>query len=254
MPALAAGLPTRRPELVVRQLGDRGRYVVKDPRTGEYFTLGEQEHFLLTQLDGRNSAEGICAAFAEHFGEPLSEQDLDDFVEMARGKDFLQSAEAHDGVARPEQSHVCRVAAASEARPSKTQGVPRSQRKSRQSILYWRKSVFDPDRPFTWLAPKLWFFWTSTFLFLSVASISFAVGLVLLNRQELVSSFAQAWRWETLVLVWLTLLLTTTCHEFAHGLTCKHYGGEVHEVGFLLLFFMPCFYFNVPHACPFPHN
>src|SRR5262249_24985844 len=131
---------------------------------------------------------------------------------------------------------------------SKTHSVPPSPQKRRQSILYWRKSLLDPDRLFTWLAPRLRLFWTSTFLILSVAGILFSVALVWMNRHELVSSFAQAWRWETLALVWLTLLVTTTCHEFAHGLTCKHYGGEVHEVGFLMLFFLPCFYCNVSDA------
>src|SRR5205085_248487 len=29
---------------------------------------------------------------------------------------------------------------------------------------------------------------------------------------------------------------------------CKHYGGEVHEVGFLLMFFTPCFFCNVSDA------
>jgi multidrug efflux pump subunit AcrA (membrane-fusion protein) len=46
----------------------------------------------------------------------------------------------------------------------------------------------------------------------------------------------------------LVLMFVTTCHEFAHGLTCKHHGGEVHEVGFLMIFFMPCFYCNVSDA------
>jgi multidrug resistance efflux pump len=55
-------------------------------------------------------------------------------------------------------------------------------------------------------------------------------------------------RWETAVAVWLTLFVVTMLHEFAHGLTCKHYGGEVHEIGFLLMFFMPCFYCNVSDA------
>jgi multidrug efflux pump subunit AcrA (membrane-fusion protein) len=62
------------------------------------------------------------------------------------------------------------------------------------------------------------------------------------------ASFRSALRWETAPLAWLVLLLVTTGHEFAHGLTCKRHGGEVHEVGFLLIFFMPCFYCNVSDA------
>src|SRR5439155_627039 len=59
---------------------------------------------------------------------------------------------------------------------------------------------------------------------------------------------AYALRWEVAALAWLTLLGVAMVHEFAHGLTCKHHGGEVHEIGFLLLFLMPCFYCNVSDA------
>ncbi len=31
-------------------------------------------------------------------------------------------------------------------------------------------------------------------------------------------------------------------HEFGHGLTCKHYGGDVHQMGFLLIYFTPAFF------------
>jgi multidrug resistance efflux pump len=85
-------------------------------------------------------------------------------------------------------------------------------------------------------------------LLASAAGILLAALLVWANRRDLVTSFARGWRWETAVLVWLTLIAATTLHEFAHGLTCKHYGGEVHEVGFLMLFFLPCFYCNVSDA------
>ncbi len=81
MPEPATLLPARRLELLIRPLGDQGQYVVKDPQTGEFFHLGEAEHFLLMQLDGQRTADEILAAFAEQFGEPLSEDDLDEFIE-----------------------------------------------------------------------------------------------------------------------------------------------------------------------------
>src|SRR5439155_19495642 len=92
------------------------------------------------------------------------------------------------------------------------------------------------------------FFWTPAFLLFSAGCIVLAAALLWANRQGLASSFLSALRWETALLAWLVLMLVTTCHEFAHGLTCKHHGGEVHEVGFLLIFFMPCLYCNVSDA------
>src|SRR5258707_5244839 len=45
-----------------------------------------------------------------------------------------------------------------------------------------------------------------------------------------------------------------TLHEFAHGLTCKHFGGHVREIGFILIFFQPAFYCNVSDAWLFPQK
>src|SRR5262249_25091640 len=156
--------------------------------------------------------------------EPLSEGDLDQFVALARGKGLLQPAAAP----------ALRVPAAP---PSEGGAVPppaAAPARARQSLLYWRKNVFDPDRLFNRLAPWLgflrrWRFWRA-----SGGALLLAAAVAGANRHDLVSSFPSAWRWETAVLVWLTLVVTTTLHEFAHGLTCKHHGGEVHEVGFLL--------------------
>src|SRR5262249_59124113 len=71
MLALAPPLPCRRPELVARPFAEGG-YLIRNRRAGESFQLGPTEHFLLAGLDGRRTAEGLCAAFAEHFGEPLA--------------------------------------------------------------------------------------------------------------------------------------------------------------------------------------
>jgi multidrug efflux pump subunit AcrA (membrane-fusion protein) len=208
--------------------------VVKDPRSGAYYHLGEEEHFLLTQLDGRRDAGAVCAAFAERFGQPLSDDELHEFLDVATDRGFLQ------GEGRPDKDrHGDGLASP----------APLGLR-----LLYWRKSLFDPDRLFTWLAPKIRFFWTPAFLLFSTVCIVLAAGLLWANRQAVAHSFLSALHWQTALLAWLVLMLVTTCHECAHGLTCKHHGGEVHEVGFLLIFFMPCFYCNVSDAWLFPQK
>jgi multidrug resistance efflux pump len=218
---LTLPLPARRADLVFRPLGDRGEHVVKDPRTGAYFKLGAEAYFLLSRLDGVQTAADVRAAYAGRFGEPLAEEDLGAFLQLARSRGLLQTG-AGAGTLPP-------------ARP-------------RQSLLAWRCRLFDPDRLFSFLAPRLWFVWTRGFLVLSAVGVVAAAVVVGLNREELAGSVAGALRWETALWVWLTLVVVTTCHEFAHGLTCKHYGGEVHEVGFLMLLLLPCFYCNVSDA------
>src|SRR5262245_55535250 len=176
MPGLATIPIARRTDLVVRALGD-GRHVVKDPHTGAFYHLGEEEYFLLERLDGRQTALELCTAFAERFGQQLVPDELDEFVEMARSQGLLQAA----GESPP---------AAGNDRP-------------RQSLLAWRRSLFDPDRLFTRLTPRLSFLWTRTFLVVSAVAVGLAGVLAWANRRELLASAAGGLRWQTLALVWL---------------------------------------------------
>jgi hypothetical protein len=234
MSPLASVLPTRRPELIIRPLGERGRYVVKDPGNGSYFQLGEQEHFLLLQLSGDRAAGEVCRAFEERFAEPLSAEDLDGFS-LGPTEGLLESAEARV------RSWNDSVPPAASTAPR----LPRSAAEAKPPLL--AQNLIDPIAS-ALLEPKIRFFWTRAFLTVSAACIVLALFVLATSGSQIVSSFARGLRWETLLLAWLTLLVVTTLHEFAHGLTCKHYGGEVHEIGFLLMYFLPCFYCNVSDA------
>ena len=76
----------------------------------------------------------------------------------------------------------------------------------------------------------------------------------MVNSREIALELPRLLRASSLLLIWLTVLGVTWAHEFAHGLTCKRYGGEVPEMGFMLLFFMPAFYCNVSDAWLFPEK
>ncbi|MBF0127368.1 MAG: HlyD family efflux transporter periplasmic adaptor subunit, partial [Magnetococcales bacterium] len=54
--------------------------------------------------------------------------------------------------------------------------------------------------------------------------------------------------------IWLVVLGAIAVHEMGHGLTCKHFGGEVDDMGFLLLAFQPCLYANVNDAWLFENS
>jgi multidrug resistance efflux pump len=231
--------PARRADLILSAPGADGRQVVKDPLTGQFYHLGAEEAFLLEQLDGRRSAAEVRAAYQQRFGEAIEDEDLDGFIEVAWASRFLQP---------PQQHPAPGTAPAAPAAPAKPA------RWSFQSLLYWRFRFFDPDRMLNWIEPRIRFVWTRGFAVVSLLAILGALVEAIANGAELVNYLPSALRWETLVLGWITLLLATMLHEFAHGLTCKHYGGEVHEVGFLFMFGLPCFYCNVSDAWLFPEK
>src|SRR5262249_55490617 len=85
----AAVLPERRPELIASRTGANGDYRLEDVLRNAVFHVGEQEHFLLMQCDGLQSAEEVCRAYGDRFGQPLSRPELDEFLDLARAEHFF---------------------------------------------------------------------------------------------------------------------------------------------------------------------
>src|SRR6185295_12679095 len=52
----------------------------------------------------------------------------------------------------------------------------------------------------------------------------------------------------------VVMFAVISAHELAHGVTCKRFGGEVHEMGFLLIYLQPALYCNVDDAWLFPEK
>src|SRR5262245_28777319 len=141
----------RRPDLLVKPFGDDGQHVVKDPVSGNYFNLPPQESFLLDQLDGTKSAEDICAAFQKRFGEALTKEDLDGFLETAREQRLLVTEPAPTTPGTEQPAAQPGTGSPDTALPGTTADVEKKAWRFRplkivRKMLYWRRSLFDPDK------------------------------------------------------------------------------------------------------------
>src|SRR5437868_5074398 len=228
--------PSRISELTIRAVDDGSEFVIKNPRTRKYLKVGAVEAFLLERLDGQTTVDGILRAFESKFGEPLSADELQDFLGIARSQGLLESEGSSDAAVK-EQRRTIRAAL-----------QHAWQRFRRQNPLFLRASLFDPDRFLNWLEPRTRFLWSPAFVTLAVAGFIAALIIVLVNQRELISFFSTRLHWQTFVIAWATVIAATICHEFGHGLACKRHGGEVHEIGVLLMFFTPFLYCNVSDA------
>lgn len=229
---MAPGEPKLRSDLVLSQQETAAgtSFIVKDPAAGRFFRFREPEHFIARQLDGSTPLDAIRRRVEEKFGVPLAQETLARFIETLRRLGLLEAAQG-------EFEHLAH-------RRGRVRG----------SALYLRLKAFDPDRLFERLASKVRFFFTPYFLALSAAVILFAFGISIVNSNQIARDLLGLFRFQALLFAWLTILFVTVAHEFAHGLACKRFGGEVHEVGFLLLYFQPAFYCNVSDAWLFPEK
>jgi putative peptide zinc metalloprotease protein len=225
--------PEMRKDLIFSRQQAAGEtcFIVKDPVRGNYFRFREAERFIIEQFDGETSLETIRQRAEEEFGATLPMETLRGFVLNLSKTGVLETGKQEE-----------------------TSSRSRRKQRVRGNLLYLRFQAFDPDRLFTRLAQKVWFFHTPHFVIFSAALILAAMGVAITHWSEISQDVDRLYQVSAIPLVMLTVCVVVAAHEFAHGLTCKHFGGEVHEVGFMLVYFQPAFYCNVSDAWLFPEK
>ncbi|MGH7192544.1 MAG: hemolysin D, partial [Candidatus Saccharimonadales bacterium] len=125
------------------------------------------------------------------------------------------------------------------------------------NVLSVRFKGIDPDRLLNWLYPKMkWIYSRLAVVLCCLLGLS-ALSLVLVQFdvfQSKLPSFHQFFNLKNAVLLSIALGVTKVIHEFGHGLTCKHFGGECHEMGVMLLVLTPCLYCNVSDSWMLPNK
>src|SRR5207249_3392572 len=125
------------------------------------------------------------------------------------------------------------------------------------NILAIRFKGIDPDWILNWLHPKLKWMFTRTAVVCCMLFALSALTLVMVQfdvfHQKL-PTFHQFFTAQNWIYLGITLAVTKIIHEFGHGLSCKHFGGECHEMGVMILVLTPCLYCNVSDSWMLPNK
>ncbi|QJW96467.1 site-2 protease family protein [Frigoriglobus tundricola] len=212
-------------------------HVVKDPVCLRYYRFSRQEYFVFRLFDGKHTMEETQEAFEEEFKPMrLEPADLEGFARQLVTAGLVQNeqpgAARHLFERRAKQRRMRRLATVS-------------------NILYLKIPVFDPDRLLTWMYGYLSWVFTAWFFFASVGLMLAAVCHVALHYntfQAKLPAYQEFFTWNSVLYMWLSLGVVKIIHEFGHGLSCKAFGGECHEMGVLLMCLSPALYANVTDA------
>ena len=136
----------------------------------------------------------------------------------------------------------------------------RKRRETRQrfsNILAIRFPGFDPERLLAWLHPYTSWLFSRWFRIVWCLLAVTAFIHVLAHFGELQSrlpALQQFFAFKNLL--WLALVSSAVkiVHEFGHGLSCKHYGGECHEIGAMLLVLTPALYCDTSDSWVLPNK
>jgi putative peptide zinc metalloprotease protein len=231
---LAKGLrrPKLREDLRISEQTVAGEtsYVVKNFETNSYNRYGSTEYELLQLCDGTRTYTEIAAEMtSRHPESPLAETDAEEFL------DSIEAAMWERSLGEKNLAVLERI---------------RDERKSRvdqSSMLYISFKAWDPNKTLERIDPYLSWMFTWGFVYFSL--VIFAVAGYLLAgdwtrvQQDTgaLYNFSDKSAYD-IWMFWILLLVLGGIHEFGHGLTCKHFGGDVHQMGFLLIYFTPAFY------------
>jgi len=216
-------------------------YVLTDQLSRRAHRFGPAAHFVLGLMNGRRTVEAIWQAALERFGdEAPSQDDVIQLMGQLHAADVLQ----------------CEVSPDVDELLRRSQQLGRRQRLAKlMSPLAVRIPLLDPERllerTLRWYRPL---FGGAGFL-LWAAVVGTAALLAVRHWDELTSDLGhRVLAPENLLLLALVFPLVKALHEFGHACAVKAWGGEVHEMGIMLLVLMPVPYVDASAASAFPEK
>lgn len=214
--------PRLRPGVVLgpgQWRGEKLVHHVKDPETGWYYRIGPREHFLVSRMDGTRTLDELAGEYAEVFGRRLGPESWQQIFGMLHRRQLL------DGATDP--AEIARLTA------SAAEGAA----KAKRGPLAARFPLLAPDRLFDRVLPALGPVFSWWFVLPALAVVLALAGYVALHVAELTEVVTGGRRplaaiLAAVVITWAIVFL----HECAHGLTCRHFGGRVTEIGVMWRF------------------
>ena len=242
----ARTLPMRvRPDLTVKQQRYQGQsyWVIKEPVGLKYFRFQAEEYAILKMLNGKISLEEIKERFESEFA-PLKIEyaELQQFIGMLHRSGLVITNAPGQG---------------KQLRKRRDEKKRKELLAQLSNVLAIRFKGIDPERLLNWLYPKVRWLFSPLVFFAWCLLIITALSLlathfdVFYSRLPAFHEFFGPKNWLYLGVI---LAATKILHEFGHGLLCKHYGGECHEMGVMILVLTPCLYCNVSDSWMLPNK
>ncbi len=213
-------------------------YVLRDRTSNRHHRFRPAAHYLIALMNGERSVQEIWTAAGTELGDNAPTQDeVIELLGQLHAADLLQ----------------CDI------QPDSLELFERYRKQQRQRWLQrlWspmsqRFRLFDPEWVLSYGLPFARPLFTRGFLYVWLAVVGLALILAGVHWNELTRNVVdRALAPQNLLILWLTYPLIKAAHEFGHAFATKVWGGEVHEMGIMLLVLMPIPYVDASAASGF---
>lgn len=217
-------------------------FVIKDPLALTYFRLRPEEALIINLLDGKKNLKTITGEFMQQYpNSTLGLKDVASFIQQL-GMGGLLNISARRFVDFARQ------------KPQGSNSLIRLWMISMQKLIFLKLPLIDPSPWLGKITSKIPFFWSRWFVGGCLAFFAWTIFWLIVNREAFAHNDISFLSPANLFLLWLSIIITKTFHEFGHATTCRHFGGEVHEIGVCLICFTPCGYVDASDAYMMKHK
>ena len=236
------GYPKIDPNLIAQENIDDGERVVVAMIRGEkgLFRFTPEQWRIVELFDGTRSWDDAAEVYRERYGVVYEADDLREFTTGLDAIDFWYKTPLEKNIALQQKLESGRH--------------EHAHRKSKWGdVAHMQFSAWDPDRYLTLIYPYLRWIYTGWFTAVCGVLFAFMTWIFIANWGQIGHDTLQFYNFTQksaadLAEFWVLFLILGFFHESAHGLTCKHYGGEVHSMGFHLIYLTPAFFVDVSEA------
>ena len=225
------------PDLVSQEHIEDGQPIVRVVIRGQdaMYKFPRANWDLIQLFDGQRSYEEIAEIYSGQIRCEYSPEEVREFADNLEALDFWYKT--------PQEKNILLMQRSVEERRKLVKS-----KKSRYSDLSEISfPAINPDRFVTWWHRQTSFVYTWWFSVVTAVAFSISIAISATHWSEIgrdtVEFFTFTNKSFTDVLVFYVFVLITLCwHELGHAHACKHYGGRVPAMGFLLIYLTPAFY------------
>jgi putative peptide zinc metalloprotease protein len=229
--------PRLPPDLVSKEHLEDGQPIVRVyVPSQEAIYRFPRSHWELAQLfDGHRSYQEIATLYSAQAGIEYGVEEVREFAASLEADEFWYKT--------PQEKNVLLMQMDAERR-RKALKVKKSKWGDLAQITF---PAVNPDRFLTWLYRHTSFIYTGWFTAISLGLFAVMAGITIEYWGEIGQDTLHFFNFSQkgladFAVFYVVAVLSMCWHEIGHGHACKHYGGRVASMGFLLIYLTPAFY------------
>ena len=203
--------------------------VIEDPVRSKYFQIGVSEFEFIASLDGQRKVADVLTELHNNGHDTIKEDQAVTISQWLVQSNLIIS-ESTESTNRLK---------------TQVESLNNQSMMSKINPISFKVSLFNPNSLLSAAQPYFNWMFSKWFFVVWLVAFVWAVQIVVTQWTKLgiaSQGILSGTSWISLLVFWLLLKVV---HEFAHGISCKRFGGEVPEAGVLFLLFTPMAFVNV---------